>query len=100
MTKLLGFYASAIASHPDSDILDRITEQFGSRLEQVSNLSKAAVLICLVDYATNTPEVLTQENFFSSENGGELWRLAQQLSEPNQLALALAIMQQLAEVGR
>jgi hypothetical protein len=100
MAKPLGYYAGAVASHPDAAILDRITEQFGSQLEEVSNLSKAAVLICLVEGATNTPEVFIQENFFSSENGDQLWGLAKQLSESNQLMLALAIMNQLAYVGR
>ncbi|MBD0343327.1 MAG: hypothetical protein ICV63_00530 [Coleofasciculus sp. Co-bin14] len=100
MSKPIGFYAGAIASHPDSVILDRITEQFGSQLEEVSHLSKAAVLICLVDSVTNASEVLVKENWLTSENGKELWSLAEQLSEPNQLMLALAIMHQLAYAGR
>lgn len=100
MTKPLGYYASAIASHPDAEILDRIQEQFGCQLQELSKLNKAAVLICLVDNVTSTPEVFVEPNFFTSENGGELWQLAQQLSESNQLMLALAIMNQLIYGGR
>lgn len=100
MTKPLSYYAGARSDHPDADILDQIQEQFGVQLQEVSNLSKAAVLICLVEGATNTPEVFIEPNFFTSENGGELWQLAQQLSESNQLMLALAIMNQLVDAGR
>ncbi len=96
MTKPIGFYAGAVASHPDAAILDQITERFGSQLEEVSHLSKAAVLVCIIDNVTNVPEVFIEENWFSSENGKELWSLVKQLSESNQMMLALAIMNQLA----
>jgi hypothetical protein len=98
--KPLGYYASARADHPDADILDRITEQFGSQLSQLTNDDKAAVLICLVEKATDTQQVIIQDNFFSDENGGDCWLLAQQLSSSNQLTLALAILNQLIYGGQ
>lgn len=93
--KPLGYYASASANHPDADILDRITEEFGSQLQELTRDDKAAVLICLVDAALDPQQVLIDDNFFSHENGGELWQLAQKLSPSNQLSVALAIMNQL-----
>jgi hypothetical protein len=91
MPKPLGFYASARSDHPDADIFDRISEQFGSQLQELSADDKAAVLICLVDSATNTQQVFIQDNFFSHENGGELWQLAQQLSPRNKIDLSVAL---------
>ncbi len=99
MTKPLGYYASARSNHPDADILDRITEEFGSQLQELTCDDKAAVLICLVDAAVNPQQVFIQDNFFSHENGGELWQLAQKLSPSNQLALSVAIVEQLATPG-
>jgi hypothetical protein len=95
MTKPLGFYAGAVAGTADASILDRIQEQFGSQLQELTTDDKAAVLICLVEVATNTQQVFIQDNFFSNQNGVGLWNLAQQLSPSNQLSLALAIMNQL-----
>lgn len=100
MPQPLGYYASALASHPDANILDRIEEQFGSQLEQLTPDDKGAVLICLIDAATNTQQVVIEPNFWSHENGGELWSLAQQLSPSNQLALSVAIINQLTYGGR
>ncbi|HEY9883829.1 MAG TPA: hypothetical protein V6C98_09510 [Thermosynechococcaceae cyanobacterium] len=100
MTKPLGYYAGAIATHPDAAILEQITEQFGSMLEKLTRDDKAAVLICLVDAAINPQQVLIQENFFSSQNGGQLWQLAQELSPSNQLALSVALMEQLTYGGQ
>ncbi len=94
--KPLGYYVSATAEHPDSNILDRITEEFGPQLQELSRDDKAAVLICLVDAAINPAQVFIEDNFFTDANGGELWQLAQRLSPANQLCLALAIMNQLA----
>lgn len=95
MTKPLGFYTGAVAGTSDANILDRIEEQFGSQLQQLTSDDKAAVLICLVETATNTQQVFIQDNFFSNQNGVGLWNLAQQLTPSNQLSLALAIMNQL-----
>jgi hypothetical protein len=100
MTKPLGYYAGARSFHPDADILDRITEQFGARLEELTRDDKAAVLICLVEKATNTQQVFIEPNFFTSQNGGELWQLAQQLSPSNQLALSVALVEQLTYGGQ
>lgn len=100
MTKPLGYYAGARSDHPDADILDRITEEFGSMLQELTKDDKAAVLICLVDAAVNPQQVFIQDNFFSHENGGELWQLAQKLSPSNQLALSVAIMTQLTDGGQ
>ena len=99
MTKPLGYYASERTPHPDADILDRITEQFGSMLQELTKDDKAATLICLVDAAINPQQVFIQDNFFTNQNGGELWQLAIQLSPSNQLNLALAIMNQLVDGG-
>jgi hypothetical protein len=98
--KPLGFYASAVAEHPDETILDRITEDFGPQLQSLSRDDKAAVLICLVDAAVNPQQVLIQDNFFSDRNGGELWQLAQRLTPASQLNLALAIMNYLVHGGQ
>jgi hypothetical protein len=98
--KPLGFYASAVAEHPDSNTLDRITEDFGPQLQELSRDDKAAVLICLVDAAVNPQQVLIQDNFFSDRNGGELWQLAQRLTPASQLNLALAIMNYLVHGGQ
>lgn len=98
--KPIGYYASAIASHPDADILDRIEEQFGAQLEQLTTDDKAAVLICLIDAAINTQQVVIEPNFWTNQNGGELWSLAQQLTPSNQLALSVAIANQLTYGGR
>jgi hypothetical protein len=100
MTKPLGYYAGARSEHPDAAILDRITEQFGSMLSELTRDDKAAVLICLVDAAVNPQQVFIQDNFFSSQNGGELWQLAQQLSPSNQLALSVALVEQLTYGGQ
>ncbi len=100
MTKPLGYYAGARSNHPDADILDRITEEFGSQLQELTRDDKAAVLICLVDAAVNPQQVFIQDNFFSHENGGELWELAQKLTPSNQRSLALAIMNQLLTGGQ
>lgn len=100
MTKPLGYFASARSEHPDADILDRITEEFGSQLQELTNDDKAAVLICLVDAAINPQQVFIQDNFFSHENGGELWQLAQKLSPSNKLALSVALLEQVTYGGQ
>jgi hypothetical protein len=96
MPKPLGFYASARSDHPDADILVSIEEAFGPQLQELTDDDKAAVLICLVDAATNTQQVFIQDNFFTSHNGGELWELAQKLTSSNQLAFSVALVTQLA----
>ena len=98
--KPLGYYASAVAEHPDENILDRITEEFGPQLHELTRDDKAAVLICLVDAAINPQQVFIQDSFFSDCNGGELWQLAQNLTPANQLGLAIAIMSYLASGGQ
>jgi hypothetical protein len=100
MTKPVGYYASALATHPDSGILERIQDQFGSILENLTSDDKAAALICLVEKATNTQQVFIEENFFSNQNGEKLWQMARQLSSSNQLALSLAILEQLLDRGQ
>lgn len=100
MTKPLGYYASARSNHPDADILDRITEEFGAQLQELTPDDKAAVLICLVDAAVNPQQVFIEPNFFSNANGGQLWLLAQRLSPSNQLALGVAISEQLVYGGQ
>lgn len=98
--KPIGYYAEARPDHPDAGILDRVTEQFGAQLSELTNDDKAAVLICLVEKVTNTQQVLIEDNFFSHENGGELWQLAQQLTPDNQLTLALAMLTQIIHGGQ
>jgi hypothetical protein len=98
--KPLGFYASAVAEHPDENILDRITEEFGPQLQELTRDDKAAVLICLVDAAVNPQQVLIQDNFFTDANGGELWQLAQRLTPASQLNLAIALMNYLVYGGQ
>lgn len=100
MTKPLGYYAAARSEHPDSAILDRIQEQFGAKLQELTKDDKAAVLICLVDAAVNPQQVFIQDNFFSGQNSGQLWQLAQQLSPANQLALSVAILEQITYGGQ
>ncbi len=100
MSQPIGHFASARSNHPDSDILERIEDEFGSRLQELTSDDKGAVLICLVESATNTQQVFIEENFFSSANGGECWGLAKQLSVRSQLNLAVAIANQLIEEVR
>lgn len=97
--KPLGYYASARYDHPDAPILDRITEQFGDQLQELTNDDRAAVLICLVEKATDTQQVIIDYNFFSNDNGGDLWVMAQNLSPMNQLCLAHTILSQLINGG-
>lgn len=98
--KPVGYYASARYDHPDAPVLDRITEDFGNQLEELTNDDKAAVLICLVEKATDTQQVVIQDNFFTNQNGGDLWLMAQNLSPINQLSLAHAIINQLINGGQ
>lgn len=98
--KPLGYYASARYDHPDAPILDRIVEQFGDQLQELTNDDRAAVLICLVEKATDTQQIVIQDNFFSNQNGGDLWLMAQNLSPMNQLTLAHAILSQLIDGGQ
>ncbi len=100
MTKPLGYYAGARSELPDASILERIEEQFGPQLQQLTRDDKAAVLICLVEKATNTQQVFIEDNFFSNQNGGKLWQLAQQLTPANQLALSVAILEQIVYGGQ
>lgn len=96
----VSYYARARYDHPDAPILDRITEQFGDQLQELTNDDRAAVLICLVEKATDTQQVVIQDNFFSNQNGGDLWLMAQNLSPMNQLTLAHAILSQLIDGGQ
>jgi hypothetical protein len=98
--KPLGYHVGAIAGTTDADILERIEEQFGAQLQQLTRDDKAAVLICLVEKATNTQQVFIEDNFFSNQNGGQLWQLAQQLTPANQLALSVAILEQIVYGGQ
>lgn len=98
--KPIGYYTGGLPGTSDANILDRITEQFGSQLDQLTIDDKASLLICLVEAAINPQQVLTEPNFFSSQNGGEAWLLAQQLSPDNQIALSVALVNQLAEGGQ
>jgi hypothetical protein len=100
MTHPIGFRQAHSLQHPDAVILDRVQEQFGPRLENLTRDDKAAVLICLIDAAVNPQQVFIQDNFFSSQNGGELWKLAQQLTPANQLALSSTILEQIIYGGR
>lgn len=100
MTHPIGFRQAHSLQHPDAAILDRIQEQFGSRLENLNRDDKAAVLICLIDAAVNPQQVFLQDNFYTSHNGGQLWLLAQQLTPANQLALSLTILEQITYGGR
>ena len=97
--KPIGYYASARSDHPDATILDRIQEDFGGRLEELTIDDKAAVAICLIEAASNTQQVFIQENFFTSQNGGEVWQLAAQLTPSSQFNLAMAILEQLTTGG-
>ncbi len=100
MTHPVGYFAGARSDHPNAAILDHIQEQFGSRLENLTRDDKATVLICLVDAAVNPQQVFIQDNFFTSQNGGQLWQLAQQLTPANQLALSVAILEQIVYGGQ
>jgi hypothetical protein len=100
MTHPVGYRQAHSLQHPDASLLDRIQEQFGSRLENLTRDDKAAVLICLVERATNTQQVFIEDNFFTSQNGGQLWHLAQGLSPANQLALSLTILEQITYGGQ
>jgi hypothetical protein len=98
--KPLGHYANARSEHSDAAILERITEQFGSMLQDLTRDDKAAVLICLVEAAVPTDQVMIMDNFFSNQRGGELWKLAKDLSPSNQLALAAALLEYLGHGGQ
>lgn len=98
--KPLGYHAAGLPGTTDANILDRITEQFGSQLEQLTIDDKASLLICLVEAAVTPQQVLTEPNFFTSQNGGEAWLLAQELSPNNQIALSVALANQLAGGGQ
>jgi hypothetical protein len=100
MTHPVGYRQAHSLQHPDASILDRIQEQFGPRLENLTRDDKAAVLICLIDAAVNPQQVFIQDNFFTSQNGGQLWHLAQGLSPANQLALSLTILEQITYGGQ
>jgi hypothetical protein len=100
MSQPIGHFASARSNHADADILERIEDEFGSQLQELTADDKGAVLICLVESATNTHQVFIQENFFTSANGGSCWELAKQLSFRSQLNLAVAIANQLTEEVR
>jgi hypothetical protein len=100
MTHPVGYRQAHSRQHPDATILDRIQEQFGPRLENLTRDDKAAVLICLVERATNTQQVFIEDNFFTNQNGGQLWHLAQGLSPANQLALSLTILEQITYGGQ
>ncbi len=98
--KPLGHYANARSEHSDAAILEHITEQFGSMLQDLTRDDKAAVLICLVEAAVPTDQVMIMDNFFSNQRGGQLWQLAQQLSPSNQLALSAALLEYLSHGGK
>ena len=98
--KPIQYYAGARAEHPDAAIIDRISEQFGAQLQELNRDDKASLLICLVEAAINPQQGFIQENFFTSQNGGEAWKLAQALSPDNQIALSVAIVNQLAYGGQ
>jgi hypothetical protein len=100
MTHPIGFRQAHSLQHPDAAILDRISEQFGPRLSNLTRDDKAAVLICLIDAAVNPQQVFIQDNFYTSHNGGQLWLLAQQLTPANQLALSLTILEQITYGGQ
>ena len=98
--KPLGYYAASLLREPDADVLDRIQEQFGAQLETLTLDDKASLLICLIEAAVNPQQVLTEPNFFSSQNGGQAWQLAQELSPDNQIALSVALVNQIAYGGQ
>lgn len=95
----IGYYTGARVGHPDADILDRIQEQFGSRLEALTLDDKATLLVCLIEAAITPQQVLIGFNFYSDSNGGEAWLLAQELSPQQQIGLAVAIVNQLQVEG-
>lgn len=97
--KPLGYYVSATASHPDADLLDRISEEFGSLLQELSRDDKATLVVCLTEKAEDPAQVLIEYRFFSDANAGNLWQLAQKLSPSSQLQLSLAILNQLIAEG-
>ncbi|HEY9610925.1 hypothetical protein [Allocoleopsis sp.] len=91
----IGYWAGALPGTTDANILAHIQEQFGSRLEELNRDDKASLLICLVEAAVNPQQVMTEPKFYSEQNGGEAWLLAQQLSPSNQIALSVALANQL-----
>lgn len=88
--KPIGYYVST-SSGPDASILQSIEQQYGCYLQGLSRDDKAAVQVCLIESAICPQQVLIDPNFFTSENGGEFWQMAEQLSPDNQLALSVAI---------
>lgn len=88
--KPIGYYVSS-AQNADANILESIEQQFGCYLQELSRDDKAAVQVCLIESAVCPQQVLIEPNFFTSENGSELWQMAEQLSPDNQLALSVAI---------
>ncbi len=94
--KPLGFFAAGLPGTSDADILNDISLRFGSQLQELTRDDKGAVLICLIDAVTGTQQVVIEECFWSDHNGGELWELAKHLSPGNQIALSVAIANQLA----
>jgi|GEM_PF-3878874 hypothetical protein len=98
MSKPLGYYVSTTATHPDASIIERITERFGSMLQDLTHDDKATVLICLVEAAINPQQIFIQENFFSHRNGEQLWQLARELSPSNKLALSAALLEHITAI--
>lgn len=88
--KPIGYYVSA-TQNPDANILQSIEQRYGCYLQELSRDDKAAVQVCLIESAICPQQVLIEPNFFTSENGGEFWQMAEQLSSDNQLALSVAI---------
>lgn len=89
------YWTGARPGTTDADILEKLQQQYGAYFEGLSLDDKASLLICLVEAAVNPQQVLTEPNFYSDQNGGEAWLLAQQLSSQQQLGLVTAIANQL-----
>lgn len=88
--KPIGYYVSS-SSNPDASTLQSIEQKYGCYLQELTRDDKAAVQVCLIESAICPQQVLVQPNFFTSENGGEFWEMAELLSPDNQLALSVAI---------
>ena len=87
----LGYYVAGLPGTSDANILQSIEQQFGCYLQELTRDDKAAVQVCLIESAICPQQVLIEPNFFTSENGGEFWEMAELLSPDNQLALSVAI---------
>lgn len=96
----IGYWTGARPGTTDAEILEKLESLYGCYLQELTRDDKASLLICLVEASVNPRQILTEPNFFTSENGGDAWLLIQKLSVPQQLGLSVAIAYQLLHGGQ